>query len=154
MISLAHRKYNGLPYRQMILEIGPDFRMTFWDDEVKYVKEPNSDLIKQAGVRALHHIVYTVAVTQGRHKPNRLVNKVTQKLINSNINSIYDIETCMDDHSLNDRIEQHGMPRLHDVTIYGITRALGTRRTEWREAAPARSGVVAPDFPDFRKGRH
>ena len=134
----------------MILEIGPDFRMTFWDDEDKFVKERNLDLIEPAGVRALHHVVYTVAVTQGRHKPNRWINKVVQKLINSNINSIYDIETCMDDHSLNDRIEQHGMPRLHDVTIYGITRALGDRRKEWRKAAHALRTVVPPDF---RKGR-
>ena len=150
MKSLAHKKFNGLRYRQMILEIGPDFRMTFWDDEDKFVKERNLDLIEPAGVRALHHVVYTVAVTQGRHKPNRWINKVVQKLINSNINSIYDIETCMDDHSLNNRIEQHGMPRLHDVTIYGITRALGDRRKEWRKAAHALRTVVPPDF---RKGR-
>jgi hypothetical protein len=69
----------------------------------------------------LHHVVSCVAINQHRHKPNRWVNKITQKLIDAGITSIEELQSKINDDSLNECLDIHGMPRLHAITISGFT---------------------------------
>jgi hypothetical protein len=73
----------------------------------------------------LHHVVSCVAINQDRRKPNRWVNKITQKLIDSGITSIEELESKIDDDTLNECLDSHGMPRLHAITINGFTHSIG-----------------------------
>jgi hypothetical protein len=74
----------------------------------------------------LHHVVSSVAIEQVRRKPNRWVNKITHKLINAGITSIGQLESKVNNGTLNDYLDDHDMARLHDVTIMGLTRVIGT----------------------------
>jgi hypothetical protein len=74
----------------------------------------------------LHHVVSAVGINQNRRKPNRWVNKITHKLINAGITSIKQLQSKIESNSLNDHLGNHGMPRLHDITINGFTHILGT----------------------------
>jgi hypothetical protein len=73
----------------------------------------------------LHHVVSCVAIHQDRRKPNRWVNKITQKLIDCGITSIEELESKIDDDTLNECL--HGMPRLHAITISGFTHIIGSQ---------------------------
>jgi hypothetical protein len=76
----------------------------------------------------LHHVVSCVAINQDRRKPNRWVNKITQKLIDSGITSIFEeLESKIDDDTLNECLDSHGMPRLHAITISGFTHIMGNQ---------------------------
>jgi hypothetical protein len=75
----------------------------------------------------LHHVVSCVAITQDRRKPNRWVNKITQKLIDAGITSIGELQSKIDDDTLNECLNIHGMPQLHAITITGFTRIMGTQ---------------------------
>jgi hypothetical protein len=68
----------------------------------------------------LHHVVSCVAIKQDRRKPNRWVNKITQKLIDSGITTIQELDSKINDDTLNECLDDHGMPRLHDITIKGF----------------------------------
>jgi hypothetical protein len=107
--NLEHWQFNCLRYHNMEIIIGVDAMMkTFPVDNT-----------------ILHHVVSCVAINQDRRKPNRCVNKITQKLIDADITSIEQLESKINDN--------HGMPRLHAITISGFTHIIGT--------------------PDFRQGR-
>jgi hypothetical protein len=49
----------------------------------------------------LHHVVSCVAIHQDRRKPNRWVNKITQKLIDCGITSIEELKSKINDDTLN-----------------------------------------------------
>jgi hypothetical protein len=106
---LAHTIHNQIRYDQMMDEIGAD-------------DEPGT--FPRANV-LLHHIVSAVSINQRRQKPNRWVNKVTTKLINCGINTVELLESKLDSNTLNAIINQHGLPRLHRITIYGFRLVLG-----------------------------
>jgi hypothetical protein len=107
--SLEHLEFNCHRYHNMKMEIGADsMMMTF----------PVNNTL-------LHHVVSCVAIAQDRRKPNRWVNKITQKLIDANIESIATLQSKIDDGSLNDHIDDHGLPRLHDITINGFIQIMG-----------------------------
>jgi hypothetical protein len=53
----------------------------------------------------IHHVVSAVAINQHRHKPNRWVNKVIQKLINCDISTIELLESKLSADSLNDHAQ-------------------------------------------------
>jgi hypothetical protein len=108
--SLAHREYNSLRYHSMENEIGVHTLMETF---------PRNNTI-------LHHIVSSVAINQSRHKPNRRVNKITHKLINAGITSIGQLESKINNGTLNDYLHAHDMPRLHYVTIIGLLHVIGT----------------------------
>jgi hypothetical protein len=74
----------------------------------------------------LHHIVSSVAINQSRCKPNRWVNKITHKLINAGITSTGQLESKINDGTLNDYLHAHDMPRLHSVTIIGLSHVICT----------------------------
>jgi hypothetical protein len=106
---VAHARYNSIRYDQMIDEIGND-------DEIEIF--PSAHVL-------LHHVVSAVAINQHRHKPNRWVNKVTMKLINSGITNNEQLELKLRADSLNDHFHQHRLPRLHQITIQGFKLILG-----------------------------
>jgi hypothetical protein len=58
----------------------------------------------------LHHMASCVAIRQDRRKPNRWVNKITQKLIDAGITSIEELESKINDNTLNECLDDHGMP--------------------------------------------
>jgi hypothetical protein len=75
--SLEHCEFNCLRYHTMEIEIGVDTMMkTFPTDST-----------------LLHHVVSCAAIKQDRHKPNRWVNKITQKLIDAGITSIEQLQS-------------------------------------------------------------
>jgi hypothetical protein len=74
----------------------------------------------------LHHVVSRVAIKQDRRKPNRWVNKITQKLIDAEITSMEELESKINDNTLDKCLDDNGMPRLHDITIRGFNQILGT----------------------------
>jgi hypothetical protein len=74
----------------------------------------------------LHHVVSSVAINQSRRKPNRWVNRITNKLINAGITSIGQFESKINDGTLNDYLHAHDMPRLNAVTIVGLAHVIGT----------------------------
>jgi hypothetical protein len=100
----AHEQHNCQRYHIMNMEIGTDvMMMTFPVDHT-----------------LLHHVVSCVAIKQDRRKPNRWVNKITQKLIDSGITTIQELDSKINDGTLNECLDDHGMPRLHDITIKGF----------------------------------
>jgi hypothetical protein len=113
----AHGQHNCQRYHRMNMEIGTDaMMMTFPVDHT-----------------LLHHVVSCVAVKQDRRKPNRWVNKITQKLIDSGVTNIEDLELKINDNTLNTCLDDHGLPRLHTITIAGFEQMINT--------------------PDFHQGR-
>jgi hypothetical protein len=108
---LAHTIHNQIRYDQMMDEIGAD-------------DEPGT--FPRANV-LLHHIVYVVSINQHRQKPNWWVNKVTMKLINYGITTVELLEAKLESNTLNDIINQHGLPRLRRITIYGFRLILGMK---------------------------
>jgi hypothetical protein len=73
----------------------------------------------------LHYVVSAFAINQHRHKPNGWINRVTQKLIDCGINTIDQLETKLRNGTLNDHINEHESPQLHQVTIHGFKLILG-----------------------------
>jgi hypothetical protein len=109
--SPAHCDFNCHRYHNMEIEIGVDSMMKTF---------PTNNTL-------LHHVVSCVAITQGRRKPNRWVNKITQKLIEAGITSIGELQSKIDDDTLNECLNIHDMPRLHTITITGFTHIMGTQ---------------------------
>jgi hypothetical protein len=107
---LSHANFNQIRYDRMMVEIGADVELKLF---------PTANAL-------MHHVVSAVAINQRRHKPNRWVNKVTQKLISCGVNTIASLETKLNTNSLNDHIGGHQLPRLHQVTIHGFKLILGT----------------------------
>jgi hypothetical protein len=108
--SLEHCECNCHRYHNMKMEVGVDsMMMTF-----------------PASNKLMHHVVSCVAINQDRGKPNRWVNKITQKLIDADITSIEALQSKIDDGNLNDHLDDHGMPRLHDITISGFIHIMGS----------------------------
>jgi hypothetical protein len=106
-----HWEHNNHRYHTMEMEIGVDAMMqTFPTDNT-----------------LLHYVVSCVAINQDRRKPNRWVNKITQKLIDSGITSIEELESKIGDATLNECLDSHSMPRLHAITINGFTHIIGNR---------------------------
>jgi hypothetical protein len=95
----------------MNIEIGVDAMMMVF---------PNENTL-------LHHVVACTAIKQDRRKPNRWVNKITQKLINVGITSIDKLESNINDDTLNECLDDHGVPQLHDITVRGFKQMLGTQ---------------------------
>jgi hypothetical protein len=93
----AHAEYNSIRYSQMIDEIGAD-------DAPEVI--PTTNFL-------LHHVVSAVAINQHQHKPNRWINKVTNKLISCDIHTIESLESKLNSNTLNDHIGAHHLPRLH-----------------------------------------
>jgi hypothetical protein len=108
--TIAHVGHNNIRFHTMEMEIGVDSMMNTFP--------PENAL--------LHHVVAAVAINQGRRKPNRWVNKMTRKLIDAGITSIQQLESKLDSNSLNNHLKSQGMPTLHDITIMGFIRILGT----------------------------
>jgi hypothetical protein len=109
--TLQHWEYNNHRYHTMEMEIGVDTMIkTFLTNNT-----------------LLHHVVSCVAINQDRRKPNRWVNKITQKLIDSGITSIEELESRIDGETLNECLDSHGMPRLHATTISGFTHIIGNQ---------------------------
>jgi hypothetical protein len=50
------------------------------------------------------------------------LNKITHKLINAGITSLQQLEEKINANNLNDHLDDHGMARLHPVTIIGFVR--------------------------------
>jgi hypothetical protein len=109
--SLAHCDFNCHRYLNMEIEIGVDSMMKTFP----------------ANNTLLHHVISCVAVTQDRRKPNRWVNKITQKLIDAGITSIEELESKINDDTLNECLDSHDMPRLHAITITGFSHIMGTQ---------------------------
>jgi hypothetical protein len=108
--NLEHWEYNSHRYHTMQMEIGVDVMMMVF---------PIDNTL-------LHHVVSCTAIKQDRRKPNRWVNKITQKLIDAGINSIDELESKIKDNTLNECLDDNGMPRLHDITVRGFNQMLGT----------------------------
>jgi hypothetical protein len=108
--SLQHANYNYIRYDQMITEIGGDVDLETF---------PKMNVL-------LHHVVSAVAINQRRRRPNRWVNRVTQKLIDCDINTIDQLEVKLDDGTLNRHIQECRRPKFHQVTIHGFQLILGT----------------------------
>jgi hypothetical protein len=108
--TIEHNGYNSICFHTMEMEIGIDSLMDTFP--------PESTL--------LHHVVAAVVINQDRRKPNRWVNKMTCKLIDTGITSIQQLESKLDSNSLNDHLDGLGMPTLHAITIMGFTHILGT----------------------------
>jgi hypothetical protein len=108
--NLEHWEHNRLRYHRMEMEIGVDAMMMTFPIETTL----------------LHHVVACTATKQDRRKPNRWVNKITQKLIDAGITTIEDLESKVSNDTLNECLDVNGMPRLHDITIRGFTQMLGT----------------------------
>jgi hypothetical protein len=109
--SRQHWEHNNHRYHTMEMEIGVNAMMKAF---------PTDNTL-------LHHVVSCVAINQDRRKPNRWVNKITQKLIDSGITSIEELESKIDDDTLNECLDSHGMPRLHAITISGFTHIIGNQ---------------------------
>jgi hypothetical protein len=109
--SLDHHEFNCLRHHKMVIEIGVDVMMKTF---------PTENTL-------LHHVVSCVAINQDRRKPNRWVNKITQKLIDAGITSIEQLESKINSDTLNESLDDHGMPRLHAITISGFTHIIGTQ---------------------------
>jgi hypothetical protein len=109
--SLAHCDFNCHRYHNMEIEIGVDSMMKTF---------PANNIL-------LHHVVSCVATTQDRRKPNRWVNKITQKLIDAGITSIEELESKINDDTLNECLDIHDMPRLHAITVTGLSHIMGTQ---------------------------
>jgi hypothetical protein len=108
--SLGHKDYNHHRYHSMEIEIGLDVEMETF---------PRENTV-------LHHVVSSVALNQNRRKPNRWVNKITHKLINAGITSIGQLESKINDGTINDYLDDHDLPRLHVVTMIGLSHVIGT----------------------------
>jgi hypothetical protein len=106
---LAHAIHNPIRYEQMMDEIGADNK---------------PDTFPRANI-LLYHVVSAVSINQHRQKPNRWINKVTLKLINCGITTVELLESKLESNTLNDAINQHGLPRLRQITIYGFRLILG-----------------------------
>jgi hypothetical protein len=113
--SHAHRQWNSSRYHTMEFEIGMDATMEIF---------PRTNTL-------LHHVVSSAAINQNRRKPNRWVNKITHKLIDVGITSIEQLQARIDSNDINELFDDHDMPRLHAVTIIGLTHILGT--TDFRQ---------------------
>jgi hypothetical protein len=109
--NLAHCDFNCHRYLNMEVEIGIDSMMKTF---------PTNNIL-------LHHVVSCAALSQDRRKPNRWVNKITQKLIDAGITSIEELESKINDNTLNECLDTHGMSRLHDITITGFSHIMGTQ---------------------------
>jgi hypothetical protein len=107
---IRHANFNSLRYVQMNNEIG---------DDAPLISFPEANIL-------LHHVVSAVAINQRRRKPNRWVNQVTHKLIICGITNIEQLESKLNDSTLNDVIGVRNLPRLHKVTIHGLKVILGT----------------------------
>jgi hypothetical protein len=109
--SLEHHEFNCIRYHNMVIEIGVDAMMkTFPTDNT-----------------VLHHVVSCVAINQDRRKPNRWVNKITHKLTDAGITAIEQLESKINSDTLNESLDDHGMPRLHVITISGFTHIIATQ---------------------------
>jgi hypothetical protein len=75
--NCQHCEHNNHRYHTMEMEIGVDAMMQTF---------PTNNTL-------LHHVVSRVAINQDRRKPNRWVNKIIQKLIDSGITSIDELES-------------------------------------------------------------
>jgi hypothetical protein len=113
--SHAHRQWNSSRYHTMEFEIGMDATMEIF---------PRTNTL-------LHHVVSSAAINQNRRKPNRWVNKITHKLIDAGITSIEQLQARIDSNDINELFDDHDIPRLHAVTIIGLTHILGT--TDFRQ---------------------
>ena len=109
--SLAHCDFNCHRYHNMEIEIGVDSMMKTF---------PANNIL-------LHHVVSCVVTTQDRRKPNRWVNKITQKLIDAGITSIKELESKINDDTLNEYLDIHDMPRMHAIAITGLSHIMGTQ---------------------------
>ena len=68
----------------------------------------------------LHHVVSCVAINQDWQKPNRWVNKIIQKLIDTDITSIEILKSIIDKGNLNECLDDYDVPWLHAITISGV----------------------------------
>ena len=68
----------------------------------------------------LHHVVSCVAINQDWQKPNRWVNKIIQKLIDTDITSIEILKSIIDNGNLNECLDDYDVPLLHAITISGV----------------------------------
>jgi hypothetical protein len=109
--SIAHSDFNCHRYLNMEVEIGIDSMMKTF---------PANNIL-------LHHVVSCTAINQDRRKPNRWVNKITQKLIDAGITSIEELESKINDDTLNECLDNHDMPRLHAITITAFSHIMGTQ---------------------------
>jgi hypothetical protein len=109
--NLEHWGHNSQRYHRMEMEIGIDVMM----------------MVFPADNTLLHRLVSCVAIRQDRRKPNRWVNKITQKLIDVGITSIEELESKICDDTLNECLDNHGVPRLHDIAVRGFIHMLGTQ---------------------------
>jgi hypothetical protein len=107
---LEHWGHNSQRYHRMEMEIGIDAMM----------------MVFPTDYTLLHRMISCVAIRQDRRKPNRWVNKITQKLIDAGITSIEELESKINDNTLNECLDDNRMPRSHDITIRGFTQMLGT----------------------------
>ena len=105
-----HTRFYSARYDRMITEIGPD-------DE--------REVFPAAHV-LLHHTVVAVSINQRRRKPNRWINKVTQKLVNCGVNTVELLESKLKDNTLTLVLQRHGLPKFHIMTIYGFNLILDT----------------------------
>jgi hypothetical protein len=113
--NIAHINYNVIRYNQMTREIGLDVEMdSFYADVV-----------------LIHHVVSAVAIMQHRRRPNRWVNKITNKLIKAGITSTSILESKLNSRCLNDHLGRHHLPRLHHITMIGFEQVLGM--TDFRQ---------------------
>jgi hypothetical protein len=78
-----------------------------------------------ADVVLIHHVVSAVAIMQHRRRPNRWVNKITNKLIKAGITSTSILESKLNSRCLNDHLGRHHLPRLHHITMIGFEQVLG-----------------------------
>jgi hypothetical protein len=51
----------------------------------------------------------------------------TQKLIDAGITYIEQLQSKIDNDTLNKSLDDHGMPRLHVITITGFTHIMGSQ---------------------------
>jgi hypothetical protein len=109
--NLEHWGHNSQRYHRMKMETEIDAMMMVF---------PTDNTL-------LHCLVSCVAIRQDQRKPNRWVNKITQELIDVGITSIEELESKINDDTLNECLDNHGMPRLHDITVRGFTQMLGTQ---------------------------
>ncbi|OEU12556.1 hypothetical protein FRACYDRAFT_262961 [Fragilariopsis cylindrus CCMP1102] len=92
--NLKHWEFNCLRYHIMKMEIGADsMMMTF----------PTNNTL-------LHHVVSCVAINQDWQKPNRWVNKITKKLIDTDITSIEILKSIIDNGNLNECLDDYDVP--------------------------------------------
>jgi hypothetical protein len=92
--NLEHWGHNSQQYHIMEMEIGIDAMM----------------MVFLIDITLLRRMISCVAIRQDRRKPNRWVNKITQKLIDAGITSIEELESKINDNTLNECLDDHGMP--------------------------------------------